>query len=100
MAIISSTFNYIPGKDNAEGFTPQYPSENHCFADDASEDAEESDIPLSSVSTGGRPLCNLRFPDDIDLLGGSEEKELQWLTERLEKTANQFRQKQNFHQQH
>ena len=38
------------------------------------------------MSTGGRPLCNLRFADDIDLLGGSEE-ELQKLAERLEKTA-------------
>ena len=28
-------------------------------------------------------LCNLRFADDIDLLGGSEEE----LTERLQKTA-------------
>ena len=33
-----------------------------------------------------RPLCNLLFADDIDLLGGSEE-ELQQLTERLDKTA-------------
>ena len=37
------------------------------------------------VRMGGRPLCNLWFADDIDLLGGSEE--LQQLTERLEKTA-------------
>ena len=38
------------------------------------------------VSIGGRPLCNLRFTDDIDHLGGSEE-ELQELTEIWEKTA-------------
>ena len=36
----------------------------------------------SSVSIGGRPLCNLRFADDIDLLATSE-KELQNLTDLL-----------------
>ena len=39
----------------------------------------------SSVSIGGRPLCNTRFAYDIDLLGGSEGK-LQQLTERLNVT--------------
>ena len=57
-------------------------SENDCFADDAVEEAEETDTPLSSVTIGGRSLCNLRFADDIDLLGSSEE-ELQQLTQRL-----------------
>ena len=38
------------------------------------------------MSIGGRPLSNLRFADDIDLQGGSEE-ELQQLIERLENTA-------------
>ena len=66
--------------------TPQHLSENDCFADDAVEDAEETDIPLSSVFIRGRPLCNLQFVDDIDLLTGSEE-ELQQLAERLNKTA-------------
>ena len=56
---------------------------NDCFADDAVEDAEEIDTPLSLMSIGGRPLCSLRFADDIDLLGGSWEEEQ--LTERLEK---------------
>ena len=66
--------------------TPQHPPENNCFADDAAADAEEIDTPLSSVSIGGWLLYNLRFADDISLLGGSEE--LQQLTERLEmKTA-------------
>ena len=64
---------------------PPYLSENDCFADDA----EETDIPLSSVSIGGRPLCNLQFADDIDQLGGSQE-ELQQLTERLEKIAASY----------
>ena len=41
---------------------------------------------MSSVSMAGRPLCNLPLADDIDVLGGSEEK-LQQLTERLHKTA-------------
>ena len=61
-------------------------SENDCFADDAVEETEETDTPLSSLSIGGRPLCNLRFADDIDLLGSSVE-ELQQLTQRLEETA-------------
>ncbi len=33
------------------------------------------------------PLCNLRFADDIDLIGGSEAAELQNLTTRLEEAA-------------
>jgi len=36
----------------------------------------------TSISIGGRPLCNLRFADDIDLMGGSKQ-ELQNLTDRL-----------------
>ena len=40
---------------------------------------------MPSVSTAGRPLCNLRFADDIDLLLGREE--LQQLNERMEKNA-------------
>lgn len=39
-----------------------------------------------SISIGGRPLCNLRFADDIDLMGGSE-SELQDLTTRLERAS-------------
>ena len=66
--------------------TPQHQSENDCFADIAAECAEEIDIHQLSLSMGGRPLCNLRFATDIDLLGGREE-ELQQLTDRLEKTA-------------
>ena len=34
---------------NAEGFTPQHPSKNDCYAGDAVEAAEETDTPLSSV---------------------------------------------------
>ena len=44
------------------------------YADNSEEDAEEIDISLSTVSLGVRPLCNLRFADDIDLPGGSEEE--------------------------
>ena len=43
----------------------------------------------STVSIGGRPLCNLRFADDIDLIGGDEE-ELQDLMTRLEESAGKF----------
>ena len=53
--------------------TPQHIFEYDCFAGNAVEDAEETGIPLLSVSIGGRPLCNLRFADNIDLLGGSIE---------------------------
>ena len=63
-----------------KALTLQHPSRNDCFADDAVEDAEETDTPLSSVSIGGRPLCNLWFADDTNLLGGNDE-ELQQLTE-------------------
>ena len=41
------------------------------------------------MSIGGRPLCNLWFADDIDLLGGSEE-ELKQLAERQEKAAADY----------
>ena len=61
---------------------PLYPSENDCFAD-----AEIIDTQLSKVPIGGLPLYNLRFADNIDLLGGRREEELRQLTERLEKTA-------------
>ena len=71
-----------------KALTPQPTLQNGCFAGDTAEYAEEINIPLSSVSIGRRPLCNLRFPADINLLGGSEE-ELQQLTERLEKTEKQ-----------
>ena len=47
-------------------------------------------------SLGGRPLCNLPFADDIDLLGGTEE-ELQQLAERLEKTATGYAMKIGSH---
>ena len=59
------------------------------IVDDAVEEADETDTPLSSVSIGGRPLCNLRFADDIDLLGSSEE-ELQQLSRRLDETAAEY----------
>ena len=42
-----------------------------------------------SISINGRPLCNLRFADDIDLVGGSE-AELQDLTARLERASTLF----------
>jgi hypothetical protein len=42
-----------------------------------------------SVSIGGRPLCNLRFADDIDLIAADNE-ELQDLTLRLEKASSAF----------
>ena len=41
---------------------------------------------MPSLSIGGRPLCNLRFADDIDL--GDSEEELQ--QERLDKTAADY----------
>ena len=43
----------------------------------------------TSISIGGRPLCNLRFADDIDLMAGSN-NELQDLTDRLSQSAGAF----------
>ena len=43
----------------------------------------------SSIKIGGRPISNLRFADDIDLLAGSK-AELQSLTDSLEKAATSF----------
>ncbi len=43
----------------------------------------------TSISIGGRPICNLRFADDIDLMGGNI-KELQDLTNKLATTAGKF----------
>ena len=67
-------------------FDPLWQSEDDKFANNSEEDAEAVDISLSTVCFGERPICNLRFADGIDLLGGSEE-EMQQLTEKLEKTA-------------
>jgi len=43
----------------------------------------------TSISLGGRQISNLRFADDIDLLGGTEE-ELQVLTDNLTRCAGSF----------
>ena len=40
----------------------------------------------TTISNVGRPICNLRFADDIYLMGGSE-SELQDLATRLEENA-------------
>ena len=42
-----------------------------------------------SISIGGRPICNPRFADDIDLMGGSN-GELQDLTNRLVDRASAY----------
>jgi len=44
---------------------------------------------ISTVSIGGRTISNLRFADDIDLMGGSMD-ELQELTTRLEVCASAY----------
>ena len=44
---------------------------------------------VTTVSIGGRPLCNLRFADDIDLMGGSN-AELQDLTDKLVNRAGAY----------
>ena len=43
----------------------------------------------SSISIGGRKISNLRFADDIDLMGGSN-SELQELTDRLSNSAKAY----------
>ena len=44
----------------------------------------------TSISIGGRSICNLRFADDIDLMGGSNVK-LQDLTNRLVDRGTAYR---------
>ena len=51
-------------KITKKALTPVNSSENDGFADGALDEAEETDTPLSSASTGGLPLCNLRFVAD------------------------------------
>ena len=43
----------------------------------------------TSISINGRPICNLRFADDIDLMAGSKQ-ELQELTDRLSNRAGAY----------
>ena len=43
----------------------------------------------TTISIGGREICNLRFADDIDLMGKTE-TELQELTSRLDNAANKY----------
>ena len=43
----------------------------------------------TSISIGGRPICNLRFADDIDLMAGSNQ-ELQDLTNSLASSASAY----------
>ena len=50
---------------------------------------ETLDDHQTSISIGGRPLSNLRFSDDIDLLAGSN-KELQELTDKLADRAGSY----------
>ena len=78
------------GRGNAEDFDISTAIKSDQFVNNPKEDAAEVDTPLSSVSIEVRPLCNLQFADDIDLLGGSEEEFQQQLTERLEKTVADY----------
>ena len=43
----------------------------------------------TSISVGGRPILNLKFADDIDLLAGSN-AELQNLTDELAKSTSRY----------
>ena len=43
----------------------------------------------STISIGGRIISNLRFADDIDLMGGNKD-ELQVLTDRLSNSAREY----------
>ena len=65
--------------------TPPHRSENDCLQM-VQQKMHKKLKPLSSVSIGRRPLCTMRFADDIDLLGGTKET-LRQLTERPEKTV-------------
>ena len=50
---------------------------------------ETLDDHLTSISIGGRPICNLRFADDIDLMGGTND-ELQNLTTKLANRSSAY----------
>ena len=67
MYSIANLVHYLPRKNNASTL----------------------DDHQTSISIGGRPLCNLRFADDIDLLAGSN-KELQDLTDTLADRAGSY----------
>ena len=43
----------------------------------------------TSISIGGRPICNLRFADDIDLMAGTNQ-ELQSLTDSLARNSSAY----------
>ena len=62
-------FNIFVENIMQKTLTPLRQSVEDQFADNSEEDAQEVDTSLSSMITGGRPLCNLRLADDIDLLG-------------------------------
>ena len=51
--------------------------------------AEIQNNHVSSISTGGFPLSNLRFADDIDLITGSN-NELQEITDKLSSNARKY----------
>ena len=44
---------------------------------------------ITAISTGGRPICNLRFADDIDLMAGSK-RELQELINKFIAKADAY----------
>ena len=74
-----------------KALTGQQLSENDFFTGHAASDAKESDeFPVSLSTRKERRTTALRFPDNVDLLGGSEEKKLQQLTEKLDKTAADY----------
>ena len=45
--------------------------------------------PITTICIGGRPICNLHFADDIDLMAGSN-SDLQELTNKLIATAGAY----------
>ena len=67
-----------------KALTPRHSSDNDCFAGDAGEDAEETDIPLLSVSIGERPLCTLQFANAIDQLWQKQNSRQQHQVETIE----------------
>ena len=44
----------------------------------------------TSIFIGGRSICNLRFADDIDVMGGSNSELFQDLTNRLNDRATVY----------
>ena len=71
--------------------TPQYPSENDCFADDGVEDAEKKLTSHCCQYQSEATAFQLQFADDIDLIETVKKNNNNSLKAKLEKTVACYR---------